>query len=54
MKTTSEGKPFFRRLGRLFTRALIVAGFLICASNGLAQLDPDGTNSGTAYTPLET
>ncbi|HEY5044080.1 MAG TPA: LamG-like jellyroll fold domain-containing protein [Verrucomicrobiae bacterium] len=37
----------------ILARALIVAGFLLCAGRLLAQ-DPGGTNSGGFYTPLET
>lgn len=55
MKTIIRGNGSPGKHAAHLTRALIVAGFLLCASNGLAQLDPGGggTNSGTIYTPLD-
>jgi hypothetical protein len=40
MKTTKRGKFFSRKPKCLLTRAIIVAGFLLCAINGLAQSPP--------------
>jgi hypothetical protein len=55
MKTITREKSFPRTFNRLLARALVVAGFFICALNGLAQLPPGagGTNSSPTYTLLE-
>lgn len=54
MKTITRENGSSRQLNRVLARVLIVAGFLLYAANGLAQIPPPGGGGGSpTYTPLD-
>jgi len=54
MKTIKEEEGnFSHKLNCILARALVVAGFLLCTINGLAQAPPGGNTNGPTYIPLD-